>query len=341
MNLFYKFILLLYGKFYSGAFKKREVYRFLAKIFSFFFMRKKTHFDIKVKTYDGSNQVVHPDMLFNPNTKNYILAFTPYPYGFDCYENPSILYGKELNNLKAVKSNPIAISEIDRPLCHLCDPVLLQDGQKYYCFFLDVLNIGDTRKCVFYYSDSNDILKWSSKKIVKQYSFNISSKQHVLCPAIIKYGTFFYFYTVHVDVENDSYLSVSKSGLIDKFENEEQCIIKNMPENYYLWHLNICFDKDYFKNHSISESKNILGLFLLRKRGDTTIYKTVFAVSDDFKNWNITGELFFPEELKNEALSLYKGTIIPNSGDILISYKDKKRMWRLARIPYKEIVMEK
>ena len=57
-----------------------------------------------------------------------------------------------------------------------------------------------------------------------------------------------YFYTVHVDVENDSYLSVSKSGLIDKFENEEQCIIKNMPENYYLWHLNICFDKDYFKN---------------------------------------------------------------------------------------------
>ena len=43
-------------------------------------------------TYDGSNQVVHPDFVATPDnlfTRPFHLAITPYPFGNPAYENPS------------------------------------------------------------------------------------------------------------------------------------------------------------------------------------------------------------------------------------------------------------
>lgn len=341
MARLYKFVLLVYSKFYSGLFsKRREIFRLLARFFRFCFLKKKTSFDLKVRTYDGSNQAVHPDILFDENFQRYILVYTPYPFGFDCYENPSVMYGKTLSHLKAANPNPISFSEINLPQCHLCDPALVQDDRKFYCFFLDVLNFDNVRKCVFYYSDSDDAIHWSMKKIIKYYSFDGSTKEHVLCPGVIKYGNDFYFYTVHVNVGVGSFLFLSKAESIENFKNDEKCVINNIPEGYYLWHLNICFSNDYSKTHSGDEDEELLGLFLLRKKGEAAVYKTVFAVSRDFHTWDITGELQIPDEIKQVAASVYKGTVIPNTGEVLISYKDKNKFWRMAIIPNKIISLE-
>lgn len=41
-----------------------------------------------VPSYDGTGQCVHPDsILYNDKL---IFTYTPYPYGVDTYENPSI-----------------------------------------------------------------------------------------------------------------------------------------------------------------------------------------------------------------------------------------------------------
>ena len=45
-----------------------------------------------IPTYEGTSQAVHPDIV-PPGSSNllYALAFTPYPFSYDQYENPSIL----------------------------------------------------------------------------------------------------------------------------------------------------------------------------------------------------------------------------------------------------------
>ncbi|MBA3458618.1 MAG: hypothetical protein H0T46_01550 [Deltaproteobacteria bacterium] len=43
---------------------------------------------LEIPTYDGSGQVVHPDVLFDGY--RYLLAYTPYPFSNGRFENPSI-----------------------------------------------------------------------------------------------------------------------------------------------------------------------------------------------------------------------------------------------------------
>ena len=48
---------------------------------------------LKIKTYDGKNQLTHPKVLYFPQRWNgfrYWMAATPYPYAFDDVENPCI-----------------------------------------------------------------------------------------------------------------------------------------------------------------------------------------------------------------------------------------------------------
>jgi len=49
---------------------------------------------LDIPTYDGSGQVVHPDVIYFPDGwhgHKYWMAMTPYPFDTDTYENPSIV----------------------------------------------------------------------------------------------------------------------------------------------------------------------------------------------------------------------------------------------------------
>lgn len=48
---------------------------------------------LALPTYDGSGQVVHPDILVERD--RYVLAYTPYPYSNGVFENPSIAVGPD------------------------------------------------------------------------------------------------------------------------------------------------------------------------------------------------------------------------------------------------------
>jgi hypothetical protein len=55
---------------------------------------------VKLPTYDGSGQVVHPDVVARPEGfagHTYWLAVTPYPGGSSAYENPSVLTNDALS----------------------------------------------------------------------------------------------------------------------------------------------------------------------------------------------------------------------------------------------------
>jgi len=50
---------------------------------------------LNISTYDGSNKLVHPCMIYNAigwNVYKYLMSMTPYPYTNSYYENPSMWY---------------------------------------------------------------------------------------------------------------------------------------------------------------------------------------------------------------------------------------------------------
>jgi hypothetical protein len=69
---------------------------------------------VYIPTYDGSNQVVHPDVLFINDT--FRLAITPYPLGNNQYENPSVYESSDGFHFTELKSgiNPLVTSPTKR-----------------------------------------------------------------------------------------------------------------------------------------------------------------------------------------------------------------------------------
>lgn len=61
-------------------------------------------------TYVGNNQVVHPKVLYFPNkfgNRKYWMAYTPYPFANDKYENPCIAYSSDGYNWTNISGNPL------------------------------------------------------------------------------------------------------------------------------------------------------------------------------------------------------------------------------------------
>ena len=119
---------------------------------------------IDLVTYDGSGQVVHPDIAW-PTPESLDgrprLAITPYPYGNSSYENPSLFDGTALDtwSVPGGVTNPI----VKPSAGYLSDP--------------DILWVAEKRELWLYYrhvdsgneilvSKSPDGLRWSDPRVV-------------------------------------------------------------------------------------------------------------------------------------------------------------------------------
>ena len=72
--------------------------------------------DIIIRTYDGSNQVVHPDATCY-NGELWFIA-TPYPYGMEEYENPCTYKGLNIQMLMP-ETTPVKKQKVHRKGFHL------------------------------------------------------------------------------------------------------------------------------------------------------------------------------------------------------------------------------
>jgi len=117
---------------------------------------------IAIPTYDGSGQVVHPDMLVEPD--RYVLAYTPYPYSNGAFENPSIAVGPDGYSFHepAPGVNPLAPTP---PTDHNDDPDLRFDAAtgEYAMLYLETRR-PDAQLLVEL--RSRDLITWSSKTAI-------------------------------------------------------------------------------------------------------------------------------------------------------------------------------
>jgi hypothetical protein len=138
-------------------------------------------------TYDGSGQLVHPDVVRWPRSGGDLwMAVTPYPYAREKWENPSIYRSRDGLTWRepAERVNPI----VSRPrFDHNCDPDPVVCGDSLRVFYLmtqrakfrpDGANFQELRVC-----ETADGKKWSEPRTVLRWE--LDSDPFYLSPCVV------------------------------------------------------------------------------------------------------------------------------------------------------------
>ena len=119
---------------------------------------------LTLSTYDGSDQVVHPDVAFATLPDGGVaswLAITPYPWGNANFENPSLFGG----NGRDEWSSPTGLTNpVFKPsVGYLSDPdlVWLADRRELWMFYR---HVNDENEILV--SQSTDAVRWSAPRVV-------------------------------------------------------------------------------------------------------------------------------------------------------------------------------
>lgn len=274
--------------------------------------------DLHIKTADGSNQVVHPDIDIYKDGVAFIC--TPYPYAMEEYENPCLFYGKSINSLGPVLC-PLDVQSKHTHGVHMSDPCVVSYGDKLLCIYRETQYKDD----YIYLKEIsiNGCEVESSERVLL-----ISTKgEYVLSPAALITDTEMLMYHVHTN-KYTSKLILYKFDLKNyQFVEKKSLSIENEPMGYYLWHIgiNAADCKKYIESNT-----NMRGLFLYVDQKDNKHLKLFMSESVDGHHWRIACEVIIPKSLSQIIKFPYKSCYNPEDGRILLSFRDKKDRNRLV-----------
>jgi hypothetical protein len=139
---------------------------------------------IPVTTYEGSGELVHPDVAFFPRGfwgVRYWFAATPYPHGDANFENPSIFDGSSSGEMRVPTgiANPLAKPEAG---AYLSDPDITfdPDRQELRMYYRQTLPAEDQ----LYLIRSKDGASWSKSQLVIG-----AARYSLISPAVVREGT--------------------------------------------------------------------------------------------------------------------------------------------------------
>lgn len=266
-------------------------------------------------TYDCSCQVCHPDIAFWNN--EYWMVGTPYPYGLEEYENPSLWHGKSVKELKPYNIAPIAFPTKRGYGSHLSDPCLSVIENNLWCFYRDTVNLGNgTTKNRFCYKVLTSLGNLSDEKELLS-----SEKDGLLSPAVVLVGkSLFLFFVSYVDTELIVKMSEVNNGVVDDIVYMN---ISNIEDDWDVWHFDL---KNYYGN--------IVGLFLLRNKNNKTEFKLKKGIIDiRLKTIELTEDIPVEKVLDDFVLHPYKSCLYPDDKNkMLLSYRDKNAVYILKEV---------
>jgi hypothetical protein len=138
---------------------------------------------IPVTTYEGSGELVHPDVAFFPRGfwgVRYWYAATPYPGGDAGYENPSIFNGTSSAEMRVPDgiTNPLVKPELSS---YLSDPDIAYDPEKQELrmYYRQTLPSADQ----LYLARSTNGIVWSKGQLVLG-----GPRYSLISPAIVREG---------------------------------------------------------------------------------------------------------------------------------------------------------
>ena len=267
-------------------------------------------------TYDGSGQVVHPDVVYVPggwNGYEYWMGMTPYPNGNDNYENPSILASND--NVTWVVppgvTNPLA----PEPPGHNDDvDMLLVDGEMVM-YYNETNNDGNT------YMNriaSTDGVIWNSVQTV------ITLPNYVMSPTVIHDGSVYTMWYVRsaggcTSATQDFYLRTSVDGIT---WGPEQVATMDHPGRV-LWHLDVQMNGGLFTMLFISYPDG-------SSCGNTDLY---YAESVDGISWTANPDPVLVRSTSNwDNSNIYRASYILDGTFLRVWYSamSTSGQWRVG-----------
>jgi len=290
---------------------------------------------LEIPTYDGKNQVVHPDILLDGTT--FYMAITPYPWSNVEHENPCFYESLDGLNFTPKGKNPI----VNHPNNgYNDDPDLLLDPltNEFRIYYNETPSDYQTQYLSVLRSKDKGGAWVDHQKLIR---FNTSGNEpFIVSPAIIFNPNTSTYLMYHVEVDRDS---VSHSPIMCK-KDPYQHTIKVIPSND-----GIVWDK-----------KNILGIGIdypagfhpwhidVLKGNANTYYMLIngynsgfcdhhylyLAVSHDLSNWHfIPTPIVTPEDAVMPNIKIiYRSTAIINGDDMYIyfSFFTNDKRWMLG-----------
>lgn len=269
---------------------------------------------ITIHTEDCSNQVVHPDII--EYAGKYVMVCTPYPYGMEEYENPSIYYGDDIKNMKSIACNPIDCIEKQKLGHYLSDPCLFVRDDKLVCLYRRTKRIGNNYTNELLVKEAIDINRWSDATVITN-----NSEESLISPAVVSISSCNYIFYVNINCDA---CNLVKAILTNDYKIEDRIVVNvvGLEKDYYVWHLGAekkCISDRYIKMLILARKENTFRLYIGVYDNESNILNIKREINQEVR------------DIKN----YYKSCFIPNTDSLLISYKDKKDVYRI-KIGYDE-----
>lgn len=281
-------------------------------------------------TYDGSNQAVHPDIIYFPDGWNgyrYWMTYTPYPNGDRKYENPSIVAsndGESWEEPLGVK-NPLAQPPIEG---YNNDPDMIYNcgTDQLWVFFLE----GGAGTTHVRLTTSSDGVNWTKSKIL----FSVPDFQ-VLSPSVVLKDGTFYMWSVNAAsmgcIARNTTVEIRTS--VDGESWSDPKTVNVSQPDWVIWHLDVRYIL----------SKNEYWMLFPAYPSGSNCYDTVlfYARSADGRNWVTYDGVAVGKGVNHswDAGKIYRATFLfdPGTEKIRIWYSAMSKSWRW-HIGYMEIL---
>lgn len=266
-------------------------------------------------TYDGSNQAVHPSVLYIKegfNGYKYWMALTPYPYGNDDYENPQILVsndGIKFSYFKTLKSY-LAIPEDVNLGGHYSDVNLCYTNNELELYFrynphLEGSKGTNNSSNSVYVMKSKDGLHWSDKKLVLSKDTFIEQYNYVSPTIIYENGLYNIWFS---NYSTNLYHTQTKNWV--DFEPVSTCKLLNKPNNINIWHHDI-----------INTDEGYEAVFSAYSDNNSAVQSLYYTKSKDGINFSQFDVILNPSINSSfDNASLYKASLVNSSDKYLLYY---------------------
>lgn len=260
---------------------------------------------LNIPTYDGSGQTTHPSVLYFPNGWNgykYWMCHTPYPFGDNQKENPSISASNDNVTWVDPAPNPIAPLPADKGF--QSDGNIFMRGNTMEMWWRATTNIDGTLVTEIFRKTTTDGVNWSPIELL----FDNRNWNVVRSPAV-RYMNGKYCMWYDTDINGVYYIKYAESVDGKNWTNDRILDIEIKVGNQYMWHLDILFDQGKYEMVIVTEEQF----------GDNAIYYT-----SSLDNVSYSKPIMIMQPTKgsgnHDGNKLYKPSMIKVDGDYNLYY---------------------
>lgn len=273
---------------------------------------------LDIETFDGYDQCCHPKVLYFPEGWNgweYWMAYTPYPYCDDDYENPCIAVSHDGINWTEPQgvSNPVTgYPPSLEGGAHYSDPHILMNGDvmelwfRWNPYYGNGIN-ADSNGGVVLRMTSSDGVNWSDIETVlsgSEWNFD-----PVLSPAVIlnEDGSYTMWYSMR---DGKIWRTVSEDG----YSWSELEATDLEVWGYNIWHQDVIFENGIYETVFCARPQNSSNNLM-----DLDAY---YAMSYDGLHWTDPVQILSPDDSVSgyDNCSIYRLSIVKTDGLYRIYY---------------------